>query len=60
MGEEEGARHIIVKLVTIITLEGTDRATELGGHPSEEVGEGAERVGLQSKWKSPKKMGEVV
>jgi hypothetical protein len=42
--------------VTIVTLEGTNRATELGGDPGEEVGEGGERVRLQPKWESPKKM----
>ena len=31
VGEEEGARVRVVKLTTIITLEGTDQATELGG-----------------------------
>jgi hypothetical protein len=36
----------VVELAAIITLEGTDRATELGGDPSEEVGKGGERVGL--------------
>jgi hypothetical protein len=56
---EEGARGV-VELVTIITLEGADRATELGGDPNKEVGEGGECVGLQSKRKSPKEMGEVV
>jgi hypothetical protein len=57
---KEGARGIVVELVAIITLEGTDQATELGGDPSEEVGEDGERVELQPKLKNPKKMGEVV
>jgi hypothetical protein len=56
---EEGARGI-VELAAIITLDGTDRATELGGDPCEKVGEGGERVGLQPEWESPKKMREVV
>jgi hypothetical protein len=59
VGEEEGARGV-VDLATIITLEFTDRMTELGGDPGEEVAEGGERVGLLSKWESPKKMREVV
>jgi hypothetical protein len=59
VGEEEGARGV-VKLTVIITLEGTNRTTKLGRDPSEEVGEGVERVGLQPKWESPKKMREVV
>jgi hypothetical protein len=38
MGEEERTRGVVVELAAIITLEGTDRATELGGDPGEEVG----------------------
>ena len=50
---EEGVRGVVIELTTIITLEGTDRAIELGRDPSEEVGEGGECVGLKPKWKSP-------
>jgi hypothetical protein len=39
-------RGVVVELAAIITLEGTDRATELDGDRGEEVGEGGERVGL--------------
>jgi hypothetical protein len=46
VGEEEGARGVVVKLVVVITLKGTNRAMELGGDPCEEVGEGGEGVGL--------------
>jgi hypothetical protein len=60
MGEEEGSRDVVVELATIITLEGTDGVTELGEGQGKEVGEGGERVGLQPKRKSPKKMGVVV
>jgi hypothetical protein len=35
VGEEEGARGVVVELATIITLEGTDRATELGEDPTQ-------------------------
>jgi hypothetical protein len=49
MGEEEGARGVVIELAAIITLEDTDWVTELGGDPSEELGEGGERAGLQSK-----------
>jgi hypothetical protein len=59
MGEKE-ARGVIVELMAIITLEGTDRATKLGGDPDKEVDEGGERVGLQLKCKSQKKMRKVV
>jgi hypothetical protein len=34
----------VAVLATIITLQSTCRATELGGDPGEEVGEGGERV----------------
>ena len=60
MGEEEGARGVVVELAAIITLEGTDRATKLSGDPGEEVGEGGEGVRLQPKWEGPMKMREVV
>jgi hypothetical protein len=60
MGEEEGTRGVVVELAAIITLEGTDRATELGRDLGEKVGEGGKRVGLQPKRESPQKMREVV
>jgi hypothetical protein len=47
---EEGARGAVVELAAIVTLEGTDRATELGGDPGEQVDDGGECVGLQPKW----------
>jgi hypothetical protein len=60
MREKEGAKGAIVELAVVVTLKGTDRAVKLGGDPDEEVCEGSERVGLQSKRKSPKKMGKVI
>jgi hypothetical protein len=59
-GEEELPRGMVVKLAAVVTLQGTDWAVKLGGDPGEEVCEGGERVGLQSKRKSPKKMGKVI
>jgi hypothetical protein len=56
VGEEERARSVVVELAVIITLEGTDRATKLGGDPGEKLGEGGECVGLQPKGESPKKV----
>jgi hypothetical protein len=56
VGEKERAGGIVIEITTIITLEGTDWATELGGDPGEEVGEGGGCVGLQPKWESPEKM----
>jgi hypothetical protein len=31
VGEEEGARGVVVELATIVTLQGTNRSAELGG-----------------------------
>jgi hypothetical protein len=44
--DEEGARSVVDELSAIITLKGTNRVTELGGDPGEEVSEGGERVKL--------------
>jgi hypothetical protein len=60
VGEEERAGGVVIELMAIITLEGTDWATELGGDPGEEVGEGGGCVGLQPKWESLEKMREIV
>jgi hypothetical protein len=60
VGEEEGARGVVVEPATVITLKGTNRATELGGDPNEEVSEGGECVGLQSKGRSPKKVRKTI
>jgi hypothetical protein len=46
VGEEEGARRFVVEFAVVNTLKGTNWATELGGDPGEEVGEGGERVRL--------------
>jgi hypothetical protein len=43
---------VVVEHSAIVTLQGTDRATKLGGDPGEEVREGGERVKLQQKRKS--------
>jgi hypothetical protein len=48
---------MVVELAAIVTLQGTDRATELGGDPGEEMSEHGKSVGLQPKRKSPEKMG---
>jgi hypothetical protein len=60
VNEEERTGGVVVELAAIVTLQGTDRALELGGYPGEEVSEGGKRVGLQPKGESPKKMGVVV
>ena len=39
-------RGVVIKLVAIVTLKGTNRAMKLGGYPGEEVREGGEGVKL--------------
>jgi hypothetical protein len=58
IGEEERTGGMVVELTDIVTLQGTDQATELGGYPGEEVCESGECVRLQPKRKSPKKVGK--
>jgi hypothetical protein len=60
MSEKEREGGVIIELAAVVTLQGTDRAVKLGGDPGKEVCEGGECVGLQSKRKSPKKMGKVI
>jgi hypothetical protein len=60
MSEKERIGGMVVELAAIVTVQGTDRATKLGGYPGEEVFEGSERFRLQSKRKSPKKMGKII
>jgi hypothetical protein len=60
MSGEEKVEAVFVELAAIITLQGMDRETKLGGYPSEEMCEGGERVGLQTKRKSPNKMGKII
>ena len=43
----------MVELATIVALESTNMATELGGDPSKEVGESSESVGFETQYKSP-------
>jgi hypothetical protein len=58
MSEKERTGGVVVELAAIVKLQGTDRTTKLGGYPGEEVCESGARVRLQSKRKSPKKMGK--
>jgi hypothetical protein len=46
MSEKERTGGVVVELAAIVTLQGTDRATKLGGDAGEEVCEGGERVRL--------------
>jgi hypothetical protein len=56
--EKERTGGVVVELAAIVTLQGTDRATKMGGS-GEEVCEGGECVRLQPK-RSPKKMGKII
>jgi hypothetical protein len=47
---------VVVELVVVVALQGTDRAMELGGDPGKEVSEGGKSVGLQPKKESPEEM----
>jgi hypothetical protein len=60
MGKKEGARGRVVKLAAVIALKSMNRATELGGDPSEEVGEGGKAIGLEPLGKSLGKMREII
>jgi hypothetical protein len=42
--EKERSGGVVVELAAIVALQGTDRATELGGDPGEEVCESGECV----------------
>jgi hypothetical protein len=46
--EKEGAGGGVIKLTTIVTLDGLDDEAELCGHPREEVKERGESVGLRT------------
>jgi hypothetical protein len=46
--EEEGTRGGVIKLMTIVTLDGLDGKTELSGHPSEKVKNHGECIRLRT------------
>lgn len=47
MREKEGTRGGVIELAAIITLEGTNRVTELVGDLGVEMGESVKGVGLE-------------
>lgn len=53
MREEEGTRREVIKLSPIVTLNDIEGATELSGHPGEEVRKCGEHIILQTQWESP-------
>jgi hypothetical protein len=46
--EEESSGGGVIKLATIVTLDGLDGETELSGHPSKEVKERGKRIRLRT------------
>jgi hypothetical protein len=53
MREEENTESGVIKLTTIVTLDGLDGEAKLCGHPSEEVKERGKSIKLRTQGKSP-------
>jgi hypothetical protein len=60
IGEKERPGGVVIELAAIVALQCTDQATKLGGVLGEKVCEGGKSVGLQSKRRSPEKMGKII
>jgi hypothetical protein len=58
--EEESTRGGVIKLVTIITLDGLDGEAELCGHPGEEMKKRGKSIRLRTQGKSPRVMREII
>jgi hypothetical protein len=58
--EKEGARHRVIKLSSIITLNSPDGVTKLSQHPCKEVRKTSEGVGLTAYGKSLQVVREVI
>jgi hypothetical protein len=58
--EKEGTGGGVIKLTTIVTLDGLDGEAELCGHPSEEVKERGKHIRLRTEGKSPRIMRKIV
>jgi hypothetical protein len=58
--EEESTGGGVIKLMTIVTLDGLDGEAELCGHPSEEVKERGKSIRLRTQGKSPRIMREII
>jgi hypothetical protein len=48
MREEEGIGGGVIKLTTIVTLDGLDGEAELSGHPSEKMEDRGESIRLRT------------
>jgi hypothetical protein len=58
--EEESTGGGVIKLTTIVTLDGLDGEAELCGHPSEEVKERGKSIRLRTQWKNPRIMRKII
>jgi hypothetical protein len=58
--EEEGMGGGVIKLTTIVTLDGLDYEAELRGHPSEEVKNRKKSIKLRTQGKSPRIMRKII
>jgi hypothetical protein len=58
--EEESLRGGVIKLTTIVTLDGLDGKADLYGHPSEEVKERGKRIRLRTQGKGPRIMRKII
>jgi hypothetical protein len=58
--EEESTRGGVIKLTTIVTLDGLDGEAKLCGHPSEEVKKREKSIRLRTQGKSPRIMREII
>jgi hypothetical protein len=58
--EEERTGDGVIKLMTIVTLDGLDSETELCGHPSEEMVNRRESIRLHTQGKSPQVMLKII
>jgi hypothetical protein len=60
MREEESTGGGVIKLTTIVTLDGLDGEAELCEHPSEEVKERGKSIRLRTQEKSPRIMRKII
>jgi hypothetical protein len=58
--EEEVAGGGVIKLATIVTLDGLDGEAELCRHPRKEVEERGKRIRLRTERKSPRIMRKII
>jgi hypothetical protein len=57
--EEESPGDGVIKLTTIVTLDGLDGKVKLCGHPSEEVKEREKRIRLRTQGEGPRIMRKI-